>query len=170
MLAVTTASYRININDVHNEILKAKRGLRQGNSLPPLLFVIVMEYLNRILQRLNGKSDFNYHSKFGRIQLINLYFADDLLLFSRGNKKSVQMVMDMFAKFSKSTGLKVNPSKCKIYFGGVDSFTRDGIKQITRFDEGTVLFRYLIVPHTSKKLYLQHCMVPVDRIMIRIMH
>lgn len=49
MLDVTTISYRYNINEDYTEILKAKRGLRQYDPLSLLLFVIVMEYLNKTL-------------------------------------------------------------------------------------------------------------------------
>ncbi|XP_045822135.1 uncharacterized protein LOC123915019 [Trifolium pratense] len=78
--------------------------------------------------------------------------------------------MDTFDKFSKSTGLKVNPAKCCIFFGGVDQSTKNDIKRITRFDEGTLPFRYLGIPMTSKKLAIQNYMGLIDRIVGRITH
>lgn len=63
MVAVTTVSYRFNINGEHSEVVKARMGLRQGDPTSPLLFVIVMEYLNRGLKKVQENPDFNYHAK-----------------------------------------------------------------------------------------------------------
>jgi hypothetical protein len=49
MLGVTSVSYKFSIHGRHTSFLKAKRGLRQGDPISPLLFVIVVEYLHRIL-------------------------------------------------------------------------------------------------------------------------
>lgn len=49
MITVTTVSYRYQVNGALSNIVQAKRGLRQGDPLSPLLFVIVMEYLYRVL-------------------------------------------------------------------------------------------------------------------------
>lgn len=77
----------------------------------------MMEYLHRKLQDLI--LDFNYHGKCEKLHIIDVSFADDLLLFTRGNIVSIQLVMDMIHAFSKSIRLYVNPSKCKVYFGGM---------------------------------------------------
>lgn len=47
MLVVTTVSYQFNINGKVSQSMKAARGLRQGDLISPLLFVIMMEYLHR---------------------------------------------------------------------------------------------------------------------------
>jgi hypothetical protein len=136
MIAVTSVSYRFNINGNHTTIMKANRGLRQGDPISSLLFVIMMEYLNWCFQRMQKNHNFNFHAKCEKLNLTNLCFADDLLLFSRGDKESVAIMMETFEKFSKTTGLKVNPAKCCIFFSGVDQNIRDGIKGITHFEEG----------------------------------
>jgi hypothetical protein len=42
MLGVSTVSYKFNIQGRHTNFMKAQRGLRQGDPISPLLFVIVM--------------------------------------------------------------------------------------------------------------------------------
>lgn len=96
MLTVSTVSYKFLINGETTQYLQAKRWLRQGNPLSPLLFVIVMEYLHRPLQKLSHIPDFTFHSKCERLHIVNLSFADDLLLFARGDTQSVALVMSIF--------------------------------------------------------------------------
>lgn len=72
--------------------------------------------------------------------------------------------------FSKSTGLVINPSKCKVYFGAVESCIKEEIKHITAFQEGSLPFRYLGVPLTGKKLSVNHYMSLIDKIVARITH
>ncbi|XP_060195279.1 uncharacterized protein LOC132624530 [Lycium barbarum] len=77
-----------------------------------------MEYLSRLLKSLQAKPNFNYHPKCERMHLVHLGFADDLLLFCRGDKLSVQMIYECFTRFSSISGLIVNISKSSIYLGG----------------------------------------------------
>jgi hypothetical protein len=94
-------------------------------------------------------------------------FVDDLLIFTCGDTKSVELVMDKIHNFPRSTGLHVNPSKCKIFYGGVEERIKDSILKVTSFAEGSLPFRYLGVPLTSKKLSIHHYMPLVDRIVER---
>ncbi|XP_059294457.1 uncharacterized protein LOC132047424 [Lycium ferocissimum] len=86
----------------------AKKGLRQGDPLSPYLFVICMEYLNRVLKPLGTDPDFNHHPKCAKLNIVQLGFADDLLLFCRGDEISIFKVYDCFLKFSAASGLIAN--------------------------------------------------------------
>ncbi|XP_058757557.1 uncharacterized protein LOC131630833 [Vicia villosa] len=111
MACVTTGSYRFSINGTPSKILKAKRGLRQGDPISPLLFVLVMEYFHRILQGLCRVPNFNFHPKCEKLKIINLCFADDILMFVRGDLESVKLIMDKVRGFSASTGLQISIPK-----------------------------------------------------------
>ncbi|XP_050915389.1 uncharacterized protein LOC127130420 [Lathyrus oleraceus] len=97
-------------------------------------------------------------------------FAYDLLLFARGNTMSVELMMQAFKGFSNSTGMNVNPSKYKVYFGNVESTIKQNIKQVTEFTEGPLPFRYLSISLNSKKLPVEKCLILVDKIVNRIKH
>ncbi|CAK8568831.1 unnamed protein product [Lathyrus sativus] len=78
--------------------------------------------------------------------------------------------MDKLQTFSQSTGLVVNPAKCRMYFGGVNNETKNDILASTSFMEGDLPFRYLGVPLTCKRLSTHHYMSLVDIIVRRIRH
>lgn len=149
---------------------KVNRGLKQGDLISPLLFVVVMEYLHISIQKLRKVPDFSFHAKCEKLNIINISFADDLLLFAKGDRKSIELIMEKMSEFSKATWLYVNPTKCKAYFDGMNDNVKADIKEITFFVEGPLPSRYLGVPLTSKKLFIHHYMVLIDRIITRIKH
>ncbi|KAH0722887.1 hypothetical protein KY290_005544 [Solanum tuberosum] len=118
MSCLTTVSYSILINGVPTTPFKAKKGLRQGDLVSPYLFVLSMEYLSRLIKNLKWIRDFKYHPKCSKVNIVQLGFADDLLLFSKGDAKSVQVLFDTFQEFSKASRLIANASKSSIYFRG----------------------------------------------------
>lgn len=51
MACINTTKYRIAINGGLYGSITRKRGLRKGDPISPLIFVIFMEYLTRILNK-----------------------------------------------------------------------------------------------------------------------
>ncbi|XP_058749947.1 uncharacterized protein LOC131622956, partial [Vicia villosa] len=122
-----------------------------------------MEYLHRGLQKLKDNPGFKFHSKCKKMNIINLSFADDLLLFAKADLKSISILMEAFKRFAKSTGLTANMQKCKIYYGNVDIPTKALISHIIEFTEGSLPFRYLGIPLSSKKLSTANCLALVEK-------
>ncbi|CAK8531851.1 unnamed protein product [Lathyrus sativus] len=134
-----------------------------------------MEYFHRLLHQLSKVPNYNFHAKCEKLQIIDLSFADNVLLFTRGDNKSVQLLMDQLQTFSQPTGLVVNPAKCRVYFGGgggggVNVETKSDILASTSFLEGDLPFWYLGVPLTCKRLATHHYMSLVDKIVSQIRH
>lgn len=170
MTTVKTVSYSFNINGQMTEDMQACRGIRQGDPISPLLFVIMMEYFNRMFDKMQQNPNFNHHAKCEKMGITHLTFADDVLLFCRGDSKSVDMMLDTVQNFSDATGLVINLTKCKIFFGGIDDETKGVIKRTTNFKEGHFPIRYLGVPLTSKKLTITHYLPLVEKIVCRTRH
>ena len=107
------------LNGGMHGFFKGKRGIRQEDPISPLLFVIVMEYLTRLLRKIGKLRGFKFHSRWKIIGLNHLVFAHDLMLFCYGDKKSVELMMRGLKTFDKCSGLKSNPDKSAMYFGNV---------------------------------------------------
>lgn len=170
MKVVTTVTYQFSINGQSNISMKAATGLRQGDPISPLLFVIVMEYLHMKMGEFKKCPDFKFYSKCEKLELIDLSFADDLLLFSREDAKFVQMMMTKFNSFLKSKGLTVNRAKCKTYYGGMDISEKNQIVNMNGFIKGQFPFRYLGIPLMSRKLSSHHWLELCEKIRGRLRH
>lgn len=73
--------------------------------MSPYLFVLVMEYLTRVFSKLRSKPYFNYHARCEKLNILNLCFADDLLMFARGNPIYLQLLINQFGRLSNATRL-----------------------------------------------------------------
>lgn len=81
MKCISNVSYSIIINRKPSSPFPGKKGLGQGDSLSLFLFVIAIEYLNKQLKTLRHNPNFNFYPKCSKLQIIQLGFVDDLLLF-----------------------------------------------------------------------------------------
>lgn len=99
MLTVRTVAYRFNVNGMYTKLMPAKRGIKQGDPLSLIMFVIMMEYLNRLLCKMQVHPIFKFHSKFKAINLTHVAFADDVLMFSRGDAVSISKLIGVLQVF-----------------------------------------------------------------------
>ncbi|KAI4337094.1 hypothetical protein L6164_015548 [Bauhinia variegata] len=107
-----------------------------GDPLSPLLFVLVMEILTRELRLATQKPDFQFHPMCKDLKLTNLSFADDLILFCKGNVQSVKVMIEAFNSFSASSGLYASSAKSNIFLAGVNEQSMQQIQAITDFNLG----------------------------------
>ncbi|KAH1256677.1 putative ribonuclease H protein [Glycine max] len=121
----------------------------------------------------NSKIDVRHvkcSSQYVHVGVYNLQGEFKFWLTVVGDSKSVSMMMETIRKFSDSTGLKVNPAKCQMFFGGMDGCSKENLRRITDFAEGKLPVRYLGVPLSCKRLTIQQYMPLIDKIVDRVKH
>ena len=100
--------------------------------------------------------------------LLTYVFADDLLLFARGDLESVKAIQLCFSQFSQAFGLQANLNKSSIYCGGVQKEVKQQIVQQLGYNMEELPFKYLGVPLSTKKMSVLQWYPLIDKIIARI--
>ncbi|XP_039037375.1 uncharacterized protein LOC120174667 [Hibiscus syriacus] len=129
LACITNPGYSIVFNGTIVGYFKGARGVRQGDPLSPYIFVLAMNVLSSLLNVAAKKGVFSYHPKCKKGSL------DSVI--------GVQIVLDSFYSMS---GLKLNASKCEIFYAGISAEQCAAIKELTCFKLGNLSVRYLGVP------------------------
>lgn len=117
MECISSISYNILWNGSQTNFFPAKRGLRQGDSISLLLFVLYMDKLSSIIT-----NEINLdHWKLIMItkegpSISHLMFADDILLFGEATKNQANCMMKCLRMFCHASGGKVSKPKLSIFF------------------------------------------------------
>ena len=87
-------------NGVSLDNVEIRRGIFQGDSLSPLLFVLCMVQLSLVLRKIK------FHYEFGDIKtrINHLLFIDDLKLFAKSNDQIGSQV-NTVCMFSEDIGM-----------------------------------------------------------------
>ncbi len=94
-----------------SERFDINRGVRQGCPLSPYLFILAAEILSNAIRE---NKDIQGLEIGGMSHKISQY-ADDTVLFSLFDKKSIDAALDVFEKFRVISGLSVNLDKTEIF-------------------------------------------------------
>ncbi|XP_062113347.1 uncharacterized protein LOC133824478 [Humulus lupulus] len=168
MICLRGASYCLMLNGCLHGSFQGGKGLRQGDPISPLLFVIVMEYLTRsIFQAAKGKG-FKFHPLCKSLNIISLYFADDFLVLCKANTSSIQIIQHALDEFSAASGLLINKSKSRAYFGGVSVHDKPVLLNISNLVEGEFPLTYLGLPLRPTKWKAMDCDLILKKIRQRL--
>lgn len=164
MECVQTASYSVRINGDIYDFFKCMKGLRQGDPISPYLYVACAEYFSRLLMRKTTGTEFNFHPGCEPLGITHLAYADDMMLFSRGDPPSVRILWDALSTFRDTSGLSVNPQKSSIFMAGVGDREKEEILTYTGIQVRELPLRYLGIPLLAGRLLVYHYRPLIDRI------
>lgn len=105
---LSTASSRVLLNGIPGDPIRHGQGLRQGDPLSPLLFVLAIDPLHHILAKATAQG--SLHPLRGRPIRASLY-ADDAAIFVAPIKSDIQFLASTLASFGEVTGLVTNCAK-----------------------------------------------------------
>lgn len=125
------------INGKQAGFFKAIRGLKQGDPLSPSLFIIAQEVFSGGASALFNQRLCQRYATLGKgLPPSHLFFADDALLFCRGDKSSVHHLMEFMVKYEESSGQRMGRNKCK-YIWRKPSLNSEMIEQSTGFSRAS---------------------------------
>jgi hypothetical protein len=120
---ISTVSFSILVNGTPSGFFNSSSGLRQGDLLSPLLFVVVMEAWSRMLTATldqGNLTEFSVGAKESEALVVNhLLFADDTMIFCGAQEEQIRHLRCIFLYFEAAFGLRINLGKSKIIPIGV---------------------------------------------------
>lgn len=115
MHCITTSSIGMLVNGTKPKYFQPSRGIGQGDSLSPYIFILCIELLSRLI---NYQVDINNWDPIKTSPrsstFSHLLFADDITLMGKINKKTSHCIKNCLDLFSKKSGLTINKAKSKI--------------------------------------------------------
>ena len=117
-MCISTVCFSVLINDTPASIFNSSRGIRQGDPLSPLFFLLVMEVLSRLLKRTREGGyirGFQVGVVIGEsLGVSHFLYADDTILFCDACLEQLTYLCRVLTCFEVLTGLHVNMSKSEM--------------------------------------------------------
>ncbi|KAH1057051.1 hypothetical protein J1N35_035116 [Gossypium stocksii] len=154
MNAISSSSMQVLWNGVPTQKFRPVRGIRQGCLLSPYLFILCMKWLGHRFHTGISSGEWNpiRLSRRGP-NLSHLFFADDLVIFSRADLTHCGLFKTFLSNFCELSGHKVNARKTNIFFSsGVQESLKGEINVMLEFQEVSDLGHYLGVPLFHKRV------------------
>nr|XP_027077062.1 uncharacterized protein LOC113700825 [Coffea arabica] len=151
--------FSVLVNGRSRGFFQASRGIKQGDPLSPILFILTSEALSRGLkaQATDGRIA-HYALPKGGIRITHLSFADDVVIFARGDRRSMVNLVHFLTLYQEGAGQWIN--KQKSFFIASRRCSTGQIRHIqhlTGFKQGTFPFTYLgcnlFVGHRKKEYF-----------------
>ncbi|XP_075473927.1 uncharacterized protein LOC142504980 [Primulina tabacum] len=144
---ISHCHFSVNINGSLSGFFGSTRGLRQGDPLSPLLFILGAEYLSRGLERLYLQHPALRYRSGCDILISHLAYADDVIIFANGGSRGLKLLMDFLHHYKNCSRQLVNAVKSSVILPPrCSAHLRSQILRITRFAEGHLPLKYLGVP------------------------
>eukprot|EP00253_Pinus_taeda_P017832 PITA_17832 len=115
MSCVENVRYPIIINGMPSPFFSAERGLRQGCSLSPLLFILAMNSLSLQINKAVDEKRCRPVRVCRDIYLSHNLFVDDILIFAMLCRATWIRLNGILDRFQKATGLVINKAKSTIF-------------------------------------------------------
>ena len=117
MQCITTISYFVIINRAVHGCIFPTRGLRQGDSLSPYLFLLCAHgFLSLIKDAARNQMLSGISICRGCPMVTHLFFVNDSLLFCKTIDQECHKLIEILELYEAASGYKVNAEKSSIFF------------------------------------------------------
>ena len=139
-------------------------GLRQGDSMSPLLFVIAMDVLTAMVMKAQEINAISKIPDLAPIQRLSLY-ADDVVMFIRPWRSDLWFVQEALRIFGEASGLKVDFTKSSAVMIRSEDAEEELVRQSLPWKLETFPIRYLGLQLGIKQLSRSEWQPIVDNVL-----
>nr|CAD1828059.1 unnamed protein product [Ananas comosus var. bracteatus] len=165
-LLLSTSS-AVLLNGTPGSSFVCKRGLRQGDPLSPLLFIMCTDVLFRMIDAATSSGHLPTVG-IGEVSIHTLQFADDILIFFDGSRKSAAVIKVILDAFSDSSGLKINFNKSALIPLHLTDDQAADLSTIFGCSTQHFPFSYLGLPLSPKRLLKADYLPIIEKIDARL--
>jgi hypothetical protein len=158
-----TSSTQILLNGVPRRFISHRRGLRQGDPLFPLLFIIVMDVLTLLFIKSEEHGLLQPISSNSFQHRISLY-ADDVALFLKPEPRDLNTAVRILDLFGDASGLRTNMAKSSIVPIRCTHVDLNLVQQLLPCRFETFPIKYLGLPLSLKKLSKAQLQPLIDKV------
>jgi hypothetical protein len=137
--------FSVLVNGSLSSFFNSSRGLRQGDPISPLLFVVALNKMSTAIVDKGLLSSFSVDSRLPVVNISHLLFADDTLVFCGANPDHLCYMRVFLLCFEAVSGLKINLAKSDLVLvGNVDNVVE--LANILGCGISSPLLKYLGMP------------------------
>jgi hypothetical protein len=167
---LSSGTSSIILNGVSGKVFYYRRGVRQGDPLSPLLFVLVADLLQSIVNKAKDMSllrlplNVGYSTNFPIIQ-----YVGDTLLIMEACSHQLLVLKALLNTFVNSTDLKVNYSKSSMVPVNLSHEQLVQLAATFNCATGSLPFTYLGLPLSNSKPTIKECLSLIHRVERRLL-
>lgn len=114
--SVSSPTFSVMLNGSPHGFFKSNRGMRQEDPLPPCFFVLVMKFWSITMDIAIASGDISPLRKNGKMLVSHLLFADDMLVYCKGDRRSGNDLNFALQILEWYIGLVINRRKKQGFF------------------------------------------------------
>ena len=130
-MLVSSATFLVLVNGSPTPFFRASRGLRQGNLISPILFILMVECLGRFVEKMVMMGDFvGLNPSSTALIFLHQQFVDDSIIMGEASVRNARNIKRALEDYGKALGQVINWKKSVIYFINVNVTRHNKIKNI----------------------------------------